>query len=239
LLENIVIYESVGSTNDEAKRLFAEGVSPLETIVLARQQTGGRGRMNRHWISPEGNLYMSIITRDVLPALLSQFSLMWGVVVRQAIASLGSAPVQCKWPNDVLINDQKVAGILIEKIQGALIVGVGVNIAFSPAGVQFPSTCLKDHSAMDTQPEALAQIIREIYVEMRQTLEQQGFEPIRQKWLDSAWKLNKEINIRQSASSVVGIFDTIDESGALILKGMSDKFYVGDLMLENGNVISN
>lgn len=230
----ILTYNSLDSTMDEAKRLLLNDVS-LETIVLAKQQTGGRGRQSRPWVSPVGNLHMSVMTRDVDAAQLSQFALLWGVVVRQAISSYIGAQVQCKWPNDVLIEGQKVAGVLIERHESALVVGVGVNIAYRPEGVQFPATCLNDHGVKHITPEQLALKISDIYTDYREKWDLFGFDEIHALWLQSAWKLQQEINIRQDAGSVIGIFETIDATGALILKdaaGTIRKLYVGDLIEE-------
>lgn len=230
----IVIYDVVDSTMDEARRLLQDGVD-LETIVLAKSQDGGRGRQGRSWISPAGNLFMSLITRDVAATQLSQFALLWGEVVRRVVSSYTKAQVQCKWPNDVLINGNKVGGILIERHGSALIVGVGINIEYHPQDVQFPATCLKEHSQENISPEGVARKIWDCYLELRGQWEQKGFGQIRNLWLQSAWKLKDEINIRQNDGSVVGIFEAIDETGAILLKdaaGAIKKLYVGDLIKE-------
>jgi BirA family biotin operon repressor/biotin-[acetyl-CoA-carboxylase] ligase len=226
------IYEALDSTNDEAKRLLATVGSHEGTILLARTQTGGRGRQNRPWISPIGNLYMSLITQDVEPAFLSQYALLWGLVIRQAIAEHTKIDVRCKWPNDVLIEDKKVSGVLIERSSSTLIVGVGINILYYPENVMFPATCLAENTKEVPTPEILGENIANLYGTLRHRWVEKGFEDIRLSWLQSAWKLNKEINIRQEASSVVGIFETIDESGALILKTATgfQKFFAGDLI---------
>jgi BirA family biotin operon repressor/biotin-[acetyl-CoA-carboxylase] ligase len=243
LNERLLLYDSLGSTNDEARRLLDEDSSKyLECIVIAKQQTSGRGRYGRDWLSPSGNLFMSVMTREVGAVQLSQFALLWGIAVQNVMQSLTKDLVQCKWPNDILINGMKVGGILIERHGSALIVGVGVNLEYYPEGVQFQATCLKHHSLVATLPEDLAQDIYESYEKLRKLWEEIGFQGVRDLWLKNAWKLHQKINIRQEAEYVVGIFETIDDNGVLILKdaaGVVHKLYVGDLIQEVKDVTSN
>jgi BirA family biotin operon repressor/biotin-[acetyl-CoA-carboxylase] ligase len=237
-LFNILTYDTVTSTMDVAAELLAsQGSAALETIIVAKQQDGGRGRAGRQWISPPGNLYVSFITRDVQPAQLSPFALMWGVILQKSLAMYTDAHVQCKWPNDVLVNDKKVGGILIEREHNALIVGIGVNLISVPECVQFPATAMNLHTSKPIDINELVESISSLYTYSRKLFEE-DFEAIRQSWLNSAWKLHEEINIRQERGSVVGIFETIDETGALILaqaSGSKRKLYVGDLFGESRN----
>lgn len=230
----IIPYKTIDSTNDEAKRLLASDFSAhLETILIAAEQTGGRGRQNRVWVSPVGNLFMSVITKAVDPQQLSQFALLWGVVMARSITYYTDALVQCKWPNDVLIEGCKVSGVLIEHFEGALIVGVGVNIHSCPSEVQFPATSMVQHTDKAIDPEDFARIIWGNYQDCYAEWQQKGFECIREAWINAAWKIHEQINIRQDDGYVVGIFETIDNSGALILKdatGDVTKLYVGDLI---------
>ncbi len=117
---------------------------------------------------------------------------------------------------------------------------VGVNILHLPENVLFPATCLADHGGEVINAEQLAARITDQYVKMRAHWEQNGFENIRKSWLNVAWKLNSEINIRQETRNVVGIFETIDENGALILNTHSgqEKLLVGDLALEGNGCYS-
>src|SRR6185436_12611332 len=127
----LVALQSVGSTNDEAARLAAAGAAE-GTVVWAREQTAGRGRRGRHWASPVGNLYTSAIVRPDCPAARAAEL---GFVAALAVADMVPAgrPVRLKWPNDVLVEGAKVAGILPESSIGAdgqaehVILGIGVN----------------------------------------------------------------------------------------------------------------
>ncbi len=239
----MICYDSIDSTMDEAKRLLHKDFEGnLESVILAKVQTGGRGRHGRIWVSRPGNLFMSYVASSVEPSLLSQFALLWGIVLQQVISQCTQSVVQCKWPNDVLVDGKKIAGVLVERYEGALIVGVGVNLEYYPEKVLFHATCLKEHVAELPTPVELAHIIADEYKASRILWEQNGFDQVRVKWLKNAWKLHEEINIRQEDRSVVGIFETIDAIGALILKsadGLEHKLYVGDLIEEVTDVTRN
>ena len=135
-----VAHDEVGSTNAEALRL-AEAGAPEFTLVTTRWQTAGRGRRGKTWVSPEGNLYASIVLRpDRPPAVLSQLSFVVALAAGDLLDRLG---VQCriafKWPNDVLVEGAKISGILLEGGQGHLVAGIGVNLAHHPADTPYPT----------------------------------------------------------------------------------------------------
>jgi len=121
------------STNDEARRLADSG-APHGTVVQALQQTGGRGRRGRTWISPPGNLYASFVLRLVCPAIRhGEIGFVMALAVADAVdAAAGHGCARLKWPNDVLLGGAKVAGVLVET-SGSAIAGVGINIAHAPA----------------------------------------------------------------------------------------------------------
>ena len=132
----LVALDSVGSTNDEAARL-ADAGAPEGTVVWSREQTGGRGRRGRHWASPVGNLYSSTILR---PDCAAPRAAELGFVAALAVADIvppGRA-LRVKWPNDVLVDGGKVAGILLESAIGQtgqvqhVVAGIGVNVGFAP-----------------------------------------------------------------------------------------------------------
>lgn len=230
----IIQYPTIDSTMDEAVRL-SEQAEGLEFAVLADEQTQGRGRHGRTWVSNKGNLYLSVVTRPVPLELLTQYALLWGVVLRDVISSfLPNQLIQCKWPNDVLLNGFKVAGLLIERSHqpDALVVGVGVNLLHCPEETMFPATCLKAHTAQIPSTIELSKSLIDKYQQYREEWEKHGFSHVRESCLKSLWKLNDEIIISQNTGSVVGIFETIDENGALILKTKSgyERLLVGDLI---------
>ena len=139
--------EACGSTNDEAARLARAGASH-GTIVVAEQQTAGRGRDGRSWRSPRGNLYLSAVVRPPIAlAMVPPMTLAIGIGVCDAIRASGVMG-RLKWPNDVLVDDHKIAGVLVEaQSQGSrletVIVGIGANITEAP--VDLPATFLEEH----------------------------------------------------------------------------------------------
>ncbi len=145
-----VLRETVDSTNNAAKQLAREGAA-AGMVVWAMQQTAGRGRRGRSWVSPPGNLYASLLLRPSCPPEeAAQLGFVTALAVADALEEMapGLPPIACKWPNDVLVGGRKIAGILLESEIGAdqnlafLIIGLGVNLVFAPADAEFPATSL-------------------------------------------------------------------------------------------------
>src|SRR5690348_7572810 len=139
-------FAAVGSTNDTAKELARAG-APEGTIVWAGEQTAGRGRRGRIWASPPGNLYLSLILRPQAPAAqAAQLGFVAALALGGAIAELAGPQIElrCKWPNDLLANGRKLAGILLESETSAngevdfVVLGVGANLASAPAATEYP-----------------------------------------------------------------------------------------------------
>ena len=131
--------DEIDSTNEEARRLAAAGAA-AGTVVWAKRQTAGRGRRGRSWISEPGNLFTSLILRPhVPPARAAELTFVASLAVAQAVAGFLPGRIICtKWPNDVLVDGGKIAGILIESAAGTsgkvdwLVVGIGINVAHHP-----------------------------------------------------------------------------------------------------------
>src|SRR5919198_6069394 len=160
-------YETIGSTNDEARRLAREG-APAGTLVWAVAQSAGRGRRGHLWQSPPGNLYLSLVLRpDVPPALAPQLGFIAALALGDALDQLAGPGLQLryKWPNDVLAEGRKIAGILLEsETAGAgrlefVIIGIGVNIASAPRDLEYPATSLADQGLPGITPAALLETL--------------------------------------------------------------------------------
>ena len=137
-------YESLGSTNDEARRLAQAGAAH-GTVVAARQQTAGRGRVGRVWVSPPGNLYLSVLLRlDRPPARLAELSFVAALAVADMVDAFLPPGIRAalKWPNDVLVRGAKISGILVEQTEAATLLGIGVNVAHCPVDTPYPATSL-------------------------------------------------------------------------------------------------
>ncbi|HEY2875386.1 MAG TPA: biotin--[acetyl-CoA-carboxylase] ligase [Reyranella sp.] len=213
----LVALQSVGSTNDEAARL-AEAGAPEGTVIWAREQTGGRGRRGRTWASPVGNLYSSTILRpDCAAARAAEL----GFVAALAVADMvpASRQVRVKWPNDVMVDGGKVAGILPESSISAdgkaehVVLGIGVNVSFAPEvpEMRYRGACLGGtvEAALERLTAALARWLAQ--------WRRDGFAAIRAEWLAKAGPLGLEVDVKLGEELVRGRFAGMDGEGALLL----------------------
>jgi BirA family biotin operon repressor/biotin-[acetyl-CoA-carboxylase] ligase len=213
----LVALSSVSSTNDEAARL-AEAGATEGTVVWAREQTGGRGRRGRSWASPVGNLYSSTILRPGCPAARAAEL---GFVAALAVADMVPAgrEVRVKWPNDVLIDGGKVAGILPESSIAAdgrtehVVLGIGINVGFAPnlPEMRYPGACLG--GTVEAALEALTAALARRLVQWRRD----GFSAVRTEWLTKAGPLGLEVDVKLGDELVRGRFAGMDGEGALLL----------------------
>lgn len=217
----LVALESVGSTNDEAARLADDGAGE-GTVVWAREQTGGRGRRGRTWASPVGNLYTSTILRPDCPAMRAAEL---GFVAALAVADIVPAgrSVRVKWPNDVLVDGGKVAGILLESAIAQtgtvqhVIAGIGINVGFAPqlAEMRYPGAALG--GSVEATLEKFAAALAARLAEWRRD----GFATVRAQWLAKAGPLGAEVDVKLGDELVRGRFGGVDGEGALLLETAS------------------
>jgi BirA family transcriptional regulator, biotin operon repressor / biotin---[acetyl-CoA-carboxylase] ligase len=217
----LVALDSVGSTNDEAARL-ADAGAPEGTVVWSREQTGGRGRRGRHWASPVGNLYTSTILR---PDCAAPRAAELGFAAALAVADIVPAgrEVRVKWPNDVLVDGGKIAGILLESAVGQsgqvqhVVAGIGVNVGFAPQlpEMRYPGSALS--GSVETALEKLAAALAARLAEWRR----EGFATVRAAWLAKAGPLGAEVDVKLGEGLVRGRFAGLDREGALLLETAS------------------
>ena len=213
----LVALDTVGSTNDEAAQR-ADAGAPEGTVVWSREQTGGRGRRGRHWASPVGNLYTSTILRPDCPA---QRAAELGFAAALAVADIVPAgrEVRVKWPNDVLVDGGKIAGILLESAIGQtgqvqhVVAGIGVNVGFAPQlpEMRYPGSALG--GSVEAALEKLAAALAARLAEWRR----EGFETVRAAWLAKAGPLGTEVDVKLGEGLVRGRFAGLDREGALLL----------------------
>ena len=215
--------DSVGSTSDEARQLAAAG-APHGTAVLALEQTAGRGRQGRVWISPPGNLHLSVVLRPgVAQRRLPELSLVAAVAVADAVDSLlGQAAARLKWPNDVLVAGAKLAGLLLERFDDAVILGVGMNLAHSPPDLPYPVTALTS-CGVSTEPEAAAAAVLAGLDARLDEWQRQGFAATITAWMQRGPGLGAAVQARQGTTWISGSFAGLDGDGALLLDGPSGR----------------
>src|ERR1019366_3670750 len=227
-------FESIGSTNAEAMARARDGERGPMWFVTS-EQTAGRGRRHRPWIAPRGNLASSILeVIDVSPSVAATLGFAAGLALETALrrvsieASLRSAgsddmKFSLKWPNDVLAGRKKLAGILLEAEavaddRLAVVVGIGTNVVASPEGTPTPATSLAAQG-VNIGAEELFGALSDAWTGFRGIWEHgRGFGEIRRLWLERAAGLGQPVAVRSGASTVEGIFDSIDETGCLMVR---------------------
>jgi BirA family transcriptional regulator, biotin operon repressor / biotin---[acetyl-CoA-carboxylase] ligase len=214
----IVHHERIGSTSDEAKRLATEG-APHGTVVHADEQVAGRGRLGRTWFSPAGNLYLSVILRlNVPPERGGELSFLAALAVSDAVNGLLPKQVRAtlKWPNDVLVQDGKIAGILVEQVGDVRILGMGLNIIEAPRNAPYKTATLVSAGGIGSV-EGARDILLERLGFWLDTWTEEGFWPIRQAWLSRAHPIGTPLRASLGGRTEEGTFAGLDEDGALLL----------------------
>lgn len=218
-------FDVIDSTNEEAKRLAAAG-EPGPIWISAARQTAGRGRRGRAWESPTGNLAATLMLRPGrLAGECAQLSFVAAIAASAMLADFaGASEARVKWPNDVLMDGRKIAGILLESAsQGGappawLAIGIGVNLATHPEGTEFPATSLKAQAATVPAVEDALLHLAAHFARWYEVWHGEGFAAIRDAWLARAAGLGTRIRARLATEETHGVFEGLDESGALILR---------------------
>ncbi len=224
-LYHLLELDVVDSTNEEAASLARDG-APAGTLVWSKSQLEGKGRRGREWISPSGNLYLSLLLRpDIQLAQAPQISFVAAIAVFDTLCFMlpQTAKIHLKWPNDILVDGKKVAGILLESSASStmldwLVVGVGVNVASSPGKVSFPATSLHESGAPHANVESVLKHFTDSFKRVMEEWSKKGLAPVRKRWLKYAWCLGEEIEVKAEGELLRGRFADLDASGALILE---------------------
>lgn len=238
----VVCRAETDSTNSDAFRLAEEG-GEEGTVLLAERQLSGKGRLGRRWESPAGvNLYCSVILRPELPPYEApQLTFLSAVAVARTIqATTGLLPA-IKWPNDLLINGRKVAGLLNEMNAetdrvGFVILGIGVNLNMQaeqfPAGLRSPATSLQIESGTPVSRQAFTlRLLQELdneYCRFRHD----GFGPVRDEWARYCNAYGRQVSVDLGTGSMQGGFVGIDYDGALLIRlpdGSRERILSGDV----------
>jgi BirA family biotin operon repressor/biotin-[acetyl-CoA-carboxylase] ligase len=220
-----IVLDEVDSTMAEATRIAPELKQP--TWIMARHQTAARGRRGRVWAQPEGNFAATFVMRpggNTASAALRSF--MAANALFEALAlKIDRTRLSTKWPNDVLLNGGKVAGILLESVGSGgavdwLSIGVGVNLRSVPEGVldaSFPPVSLEGEGGEPTDQDEFLSMLASNMATQEKVFVELGFAPIRKSWLRQAARLGEVITARTAREEITGTFETMDEAGQLVL----------------------
>jgi BirA family biotin operon repressor/biotin-[acetyl-CoA-carboxylase] ligase len=242
---DIRVFEQTTSTSDVAEKLARDGVKE-GVVVFAESQTKGRGRLGRKWLSPaRRGLWFSILLRPVLhPQAATQLTVATAVAVARAITRLTGLQPAIKWPNDILLNGKKVAGILTELSADPdsikhLIVGIGVDVNL--ATVELPdelkpiATSLRAELGRPVDRAALAaQLLRELDTEYRRVREGQ-FTAVADEWEARCATLGARVTVNIGSRVIEGLAESLDEDGALLVRtqhGRLERIIGGDVTLQ-------
>ncbi len=216
--------DEIDSTNEEARRRAAAGEERPLWIAAARQ-SAGRGRRGREWRSAPGNLFATLLLRPEKPAgECAQLSFVAALAVSDMLARFAPhTEFFLKWPNDVLAGGRKIAGILLESENGAdgrtawLAAGIGVNLTVYPEDTEFPAVSLAALGAVPHAPKDALLHLAARFAKWYEVWRSAGFAPIREAWLARASGLGARIRVRLTNEEIIGVFQGIDGSGALLL----------------------
>jgi len=222
-----VIFDSIDSTNSEARRRLQTTAGPL--WLLAHEQTAGIGRRGRAWSTNFGNFAGTLLKPLNVPieqaALLSFVT---ALALRDAFIEVGvpEKNLGLKWPNDVLLKGGKIAGILLETAgigPSHLCIGIGVNLAHAPSVRALETTAVPPKSlagdvGLTVTAETFLTALAKAYAMREHQFQQGGFDAIRRDWLKNATRLGETIIARTLKEEIQGVFDTVDETGALVLQ---------------------
>jgi len=233
-------YDAVPSTQsvvkEAAERGFREGF-----VAIAEEQTAGRGRRGRSWVSPRGGLWLSILLKPGLPPpKLPLLMLAAGLAVSKAVETTCGLKAELKWPNDVLINGRKVAGILAEASVEAdlvhyVVLGIGVNVNNDlPVKLKEEATTLKEQLGSSVARVKLVQELLKALEDEYLTLKRGGYQEVLDGWRARSSILKSEVMVSLMGEAYEGVAEDVDGDGALILRlkdGSLKRFLAGDVTL--------
>ena len=223
-LPPVLILETVDSTNAEARRQAEAGeAGPL--WIAARRQSEGRGRRGRRWESDSGNLAATLLMQTArTPAEAAQVTFVATLAVAEMLDSyVGRERVSIKWPNDVMLDGVKVAGILVESGAHAarglwLAVGIGVNLAHAPKGTERPATAIGSAGIEAPTFEAALGRLVDSFSNWQARWDQMGFQPVLHAWIDRTGGLDGPCVARLGSETLEGTADGVEADGALRLR---------------------
>jgi BirA family transcriptional regulator, biotin operon repressor / biotin---[acetyl-CoA-carboxylase] ligase len=236
--QRVIYYPVLESTMDAAKKEALWGAE-AGTVIIAGEQTAGRGRLQRVWLSPRGSLAFSLILRPNIDYVYSMVMLA-SLAVSQGIEAVTGLECQIKWPNDVLIHEKKVCGILIENdirknVLNYIVVGIGINVNVHVA--EYPEIAAIATSLSDQLGQEIARldIVRQVLVNidtLYQSIAKSDF--ILQQWKNRLINLGQNVEYKQGDKIYRGTAESVTRDGSLIIRqkdGKAIQAIAGDVML--------
>lgn len=223
-------YNSLSSTMDKATQHLLSSYVPEGFAILAQMQTQGKGRMKRTWLSFKGNLHLSFILRPQIEfSQVCQLSFVVSLALLQTLEDfLPSCLIQLKWPNDVLLNSKKIAGILLEtngndKNIEIVIIGIGCNLIHFPFHNVYPATSLFHETGIKLTPDELLEKFFYYFNKIYKQWLEEGFKNIRFMWLQKAKGIGEVVTLSFSHKTLEGIYKGITSEGFLLITDKDDK----------------
>ncbi|MDO8535429.1 MAG: biotin--[acetyl-CoA-carboxylase] ligase [Candidatus Omnitrophota bacterium] len=243
--KSVISYQKVDSTNVIAYELAEKGIKE-GAVILADEQVKGKGRHGRHWSSPsKGGIYMSCILRpSIAPNEISRITLLAAVAVAQAIRDLCSLEVTIKWPNDIMIDQKKLCGILTEMKAEQdsvdfVVLGIGINVNIPKAVLPKGATSIKDElisrgAKINLSRVELTKKVLEKLEEYYNLMKIEGFEPIIEIWKDLSSMIGSRVKVSLHGKTFEGLAHDINPDGALVIRtesGVLEKVSSGDVTM--------
>jgi len=233
---NILYYPEVTSTMDIARDL-AKNNCPDLTVVIAGRQTQGRGRLKRRWLSDDGGLYFTMVLRPPIPVQLCfRVNFLASLTLARVIREMLQIHAMVKWPNDILVDDRKISGMISELEAEAdrvffISIGMGINVNNDPSGVEPGASSLKKIAGREVaRKDLLARFIEQFSDRMKNT----DFESVISEWKKYTVTVGRQVRIVTQREEAIGLAVDVDKSGALILElanGEQKKIIYGDCFL--------
>ncbi len=242
--KEIHLYRELSSTNSIAQQMAISG-APEGTIIMSKSQISGKGRMQRQWVCPPGKgLLMSMVLRpNISGKYVPQLTLLCAVVVADTIKKVTGCSPGIKWPNDILINNKKVCGILAESsFAGSgpeyVIIGLGINVNLDT--LQLPADCQQTSTSLSLelgQRVSRIKLLEQFIISWDEHFEgflQAGYPYLRSKWIEHNVTLGRHVSIKKDRISIHGVAVDIGENGGLIVDlpdGSRKEFLAEDVSL--------
>ncbi len=228
-------FKELTSTNDKAKEFSKDGLSNI--VIVGDKQTKGRGRFNRKWVSGLGGLYMTILLKEKKLDKVKYLTFIASVAVAKTIVKLTKLNAKVKWPNDVLVNDKKICGILTETISGKenyALVGIGVNINQKKFSKNINTTSLKIETNKNFNIKNISKIIINNFNSLYKYYNKKNYTKITNIWKKYSGTIGKKVKAKTLSGVYIGTVIDIDDNCNLVLRlynGKIKKIMEGDIFI--------